>query len=102
VTRLTIMTVEGDTDALLARAAEMDAEMKPLALKYGALARVVARHDRGVIIVNLWRSAEGSEAMAADPAVRSILERAGVGAGRTVEHYEVEHYDLEGATTAAS
>ena len=41
----------------------MNEELRPIAMEHGAIFQVIARDGDNVVTVNLWRSAEASEAM---------------------------------------
>jgi quinol monooxygenase YgiN len=93
--RLTIMEHKGDPDALLATIKEtIDPVARAKAPEYGGISHAVARTDDGLLIVNVWESEEGSEAMRQDPEVQAAIERmasAGVGPPQ-VRHYELLEY----------
>lgn len=95
--RLTIMRATGDPDKLLAAKREhIDPVMTRRAPEYGHISHVAARTPDGVIVVNLWESAEGSEQAFQDPeiqAARDAMNQTGAATGPPeVEHYEVEDY----------
>ncbi len=95
--RLTIIRAFGDPDELLASKREhIDPVMKRKADQYGRLLHITARSDDGLVIVNLWESAEGSQQAGEDPEVQEAREAAGrngASTGETTfEHYQVEDY----------
>ncbi|MDQ3629838.1 MAG: hypothetical protein M3417_00890 [Actinomycetota bacterium] len=95
--RLTIMRATGNPDELLAAKRDhIDPVMTRRAGEYGHISHVAARTPDGMIVVNLWESAEGSEQAAQDPeiqAAREAMGQTGAAAGPPeVEHYEVEDY----------
>jgi heme-degrading monooxygenase HmoA len=95
--RLTIMRASGDPDQLLAAKREhIDPVMERRAGEYGHISHVAARTPDGMIVINLWESAEGSEQAFQDPevqAAREAMNQSGASAGPPeVEHYEVEDY----------
>jgi hypothetical protein len=68
--RLTIFTIPGDPDELFEfKHAVMDPVITAKGAEYGELLHVAVRNPdgRGITIVNLWDSAEGSERAAQDP-----------------------------------
>jgi hypothetical protein len=96
--RLSIFRVDGDPDELVPRMETLARDIAEREREHGILARILARTDSGVVVVNLWRSADGSDAMAADPVVQDALRRAGFG-GRPPErgeHYDVTSHNLTG------
>jgi hypothetical protein len=92
--RLTIIELKGDTDAILAQKRENDSVIESAASENGGIFHVAARSDDGLILVNLWDSAEGSDAVAEKPEVQQAIERMGsvVQGPPTRTHYEVEDY----------
>ena len=85
---LTVVRFKGDTDQMLEHIKEADATVSPIAREHGGLVHVVARSDDGVVMVNLWESKEGSDAMAADPRFREAV------ANDQMPQPEFEHYDV--------
>ena len=95
--RLTIMRASGDPDKLLAAKREnIDPVMESRAEEFGNIFHVAARTPDGMMVINLWESAEGSEQAAQDPeiqAARDAMAHSGAAQGPPdVEHYEVEDY----------
>jgi len=91
--RLTIIRIKGDPDELLKHKREvMDPVLMRKGPEHGGISHVTARADDGIVIVNLWESAEGSEAAFNDPEVEqarnSLQER--VAAPPETTHYDVE------------
>lgn len=63
---LTMFEVHGDTDQLVSKMNEIfDAEADKLARENGGLSSTVVKTEKGVMIVNRWRSEQGMEAFAA-------------------------------------
>src|SRR5215210_9454836 len=74
--RLTIIRTSGDADELLASKREhIDPVMKRKAGDYGLLAHVAARSDDGIVVVNLWESAEGSQQAWEDSEIQEAVRR---------------------------
>jgi hypothetical protein len=92
--RLTIIRATGDPDELLESKREhIDPVMKRKAGDYGHLAHIAARTDDGMIVINLWESAEGSQQAWEDPEIQQAREAAAGARGETsFEHYELEDY----------
>jgi len=95
--RLTIMELKGDPDALLAAKQEhVDPVSRAKAAAHGGVSHAVARTDDGLLIVNVWESEEGSEAMFADPEVQAGIGRVReTGSGPPeIRHYELVQYEV--------
>ena len=95
--RLTIMRSSGDSDALLAAKREhIDPIMEQRGAELGNVFHVAARGPDGLIVANLWESAEASERAFNDPEVqraRAAMADSGAAAGPPeVTHYEVVDY----------
>lgn len=95
--RLTIMRASGDPDDLLAAKREhIDPVIERRAGEFGNIFHVAARTSDGMMVLNLWESAEGSEQAAQDPeiqAAREAMAQSGAAEGPPqVEHYEVEDF----------
>jgi hypothetical protein len=95
--RLTIIRTPGDPDELLAVKREhIDPVMERRAGDYGLLVHVAARAPDGIVVVNVWESAEGSDRAAQDPEIQEARDAmANAGAATeppTFEHYEVVEY----------
>jgi hypothetical protein len=87
--RVTIFRFDGG-DAAIETARSMDDQVRDFAVEHGAVAHFVARDGDDVIVINVWSSAEGSDAMAADPRVREVLAQHGFdGPPPNREHYDV-------------
>jgi steroid delta-isomerase-like uncharacterized protein len=75
---LSVMSIPGDTDELLAR---MQATLDPVAAvkapQYGGISSTVVRTDDGIKIFNLWATEEGRHQMADDPEVQAAIREAG-------------------------
>lgn len=92
--RLTIMRTGGDPDRLLAAKREhIDPVMKARGAHYGHLLHVAARTADGLVVVNLWESAEGSEEAARDPELQRARE-AMQASGAVTTATELSHYEV--------
>jgi quinol monooxygenase YgiN len=93
--RLTIFEIPGDPEELLeAKHQVMDAVMSRKGPEYGHLVHVAARKPdgSGIVIVNVWSDADGSDRAFQDPEIQDARTKM----GETVEtargaavHYEV-------------
>jgi hypothetical protein len=63
---LTIARVEGDPDELLTGYRKSLAVMNGVGRDHGLLVHASARTDAGLMLINLWPSAAGSQAAATD------------------------------------
>jgi hypothetical protein len=65
---LSIHTMEGDPDDLLARKRQhMDPVTERLAPAFGALMSVTSKTGTGIVTVNVWETPEGAAAFSQDP-----------------------------------
>ena len=71
---MVILEMDGDPDALLAAAADLEARRPTSAIT----ARVVAPMDGGVILCTVWDSAAARDAYQSDPEHREALEASGL------------------------
>ena len=95
--RLTIMRVKGNPDELLQTKREkLDPVAQPKAREYGGISQAVAKTSDGLLMVNLWESEEGSDAMRQDPELDQTLRESMMEAADgppDVEHYELVDYN---------
>ena len=76
---LSIHTMEGDPDDLLARKRQhVDPVTDRLAPAFGALMSVTSRTDTGIITVNVWETPEGAAAFSQDPEVLRARQASGL------------------------
>jgi hypothetical protein len=62
---------------------------------HGLILHAAAKHDEGLLVVNLWPSKDGSEAAARDPRRLGTMARNGLTPERIrPEHFDVESYEL--------
>lgn len=100
---MTIIRLKGDPDELFAHKREvMDPVMRRAGQEHGLVSHAYARTDGGTIIVNVWQSKEGSEAVTEDPDVQAARERiASIASGPpTFEHYELDDLQIPGVASA--
>lgn len=71
--KATSIIVKGDPDAIhRVWRDELLPVAEPLAAEYGWLRSVVAKDDESVVILNLWRDAEGLQRAFADPQIDAV------------------------------
>jgi hypothetical protein len=93
--RLTVFDIPGDPDELFAAKHQvMDSVMSRKGPEYGHLVHVAARKPdgSGILIVNVWNDADGSERAFDDPEMKDARAKMGeiVEAARgAAAHYEV-------------
>jgi hypothetical protein len=76
---LVILEMDGDPDALLAAAAELEARRPTSAIT----ARVVARAEGGVVVCTVWESAAARDAYQSEPEHQEALQASGLMAAVT-------------------
>ena len=90
------MRLKGDPDELLqAKREKVDPVTLDKAREYGGISQAVAKTANGLLMVNLWESEEGSDAMRQDPEVAETLRESMVQVADgppEVEHYELADY----------
>jgi hypothetical protein len=74
--RVTIFRFD-DGDAAIERARTLDERLRDVAIEHGARQRITARKGDTVLLINVWDTAEGSDAMAEDPRVLAVLSELG-------------------------
>ena len=75
---VSMMKMSGDTDDLAAKLREHVAPLgRELAPGHGGLGTIVARTADGIMVINLWETEEGRQAMAEEPQVLEALSAAG-------------------------
>jgi steroid delta-isomerase-like uncharacterized protein len=75
---LSVMAIEGDPDALVAKMRDAIAPVAGRkAPQYGGISTTVVRTDSGIKVFNLWQTEEGRHQMAADPEVQAAVRDAG-------------------------
>jgi len=76
---MVILEMDGDPDALLAAAAELEARRPTSAIT----ARVVAPAEGGVVLCTVWESAAARDAYQAEPEHQEALQASGLMAAVT-------------------
>ena len=95
--RLTIIRSSGDADALLAAKRKyLDPVMQEKGPEHGNVFHVAARGPDGMVVVNLWESAEASEQAFKDPDIQraraAMIEAGGATGPPEITHYDVVDY----------
>ena len=92
--RLTVIELKGDSDAILEQMQQGDHVMEQAARENGGIFHVRAKTSDGVMIVNLWESEEGSDAVFERSDVQEALKgMEGIVQGPPERnHYEVADY----------
>jgi hypothetical protein len=97
---LTIHRLSGDADDLLERKRRhFDPVIGDIAPRYGAILSITAKTEDGLLIVNLWTSAEGPGEFAQVPEVQQAQRASELPAPRSFERYEqvwLDAYAVEG------
>jgi hypothetical protein len=92
---LTLARIAGDPERLLAAYRRTSPFMDGVGRDHGLILHAGARTPDGLLLVNLWPSADGSRAAAADPRRLAALADAGIAPDQQrKEHHEVERYVL--------
>ena len=85
---MSIHTMEGDSDDLLARKRQhMDPVTGRLAPGFGALMSVTARTKTGIVTVNVWETPEGAAAFSQDPEAVRAQQASGLPRPNTFERF---------------
>jgi len=89
---LSIMSLQGDPDELLAR---MEATIEPVAARkapqFGGISSTVVRTDDGITIYNLWSDDEGRHKLAEDQEMQEALRAADFPQPRFVGYQVLSH-----------
>ena len=92
---LSIHTMEGDPDDLLARKRQhMDTVVQRLAPGFGAIWSVTARTDRGIITVNLWDTSDGAVRFSQEPEAQQAQQVSGLPMPTTFERFADADYTV--------
>jgi hypothetical protein len=76
---VTMMRFAGDADELFAKVRDrVEPVTSRLSPKHGRVANVVARTDGGILVINLWETDGGRQAMAEEPEVQQAVIGAGL------------------------
>jgi len=91
------MRLKGDPDQLLqTKEQKLDPVAQEKAREYGGISQAVAKTSEGLLMVNLWESEEGSDAMRQDPELDEALRESMMAVAQgppEVEHYELVQYN---------
>ncbi len=88
---LTLIRIPGNSDELLADDT-MPRNIERLGPKHGLIANVRAATEDGILVVNLWESKEGSEAMANEPDIQEMRQRQR--SDVPADQVRFEHFDV--------
>jgi hypothetical protein len=92
---VTIHTLDGDADELLARKeAEFDPAVRKIAPSYGAVASLSAKTETGLVIVNVWESAEQVAQFTAHPAIQAARKAAQLPMPSSFQRHESATFEL--------
>ena len=87
---LTLIRIPGNSDELLADDT-MPRNVERHGPKHGLLVNARAATDEGILVVNLWESKEGSEAMANEPDIQEMRARQ---VDSLPDQVRFEHFDV--------
>jgi hypothetical protein len=94
---LTLNQIAGDPTALLAGYRHTADRMNGVGRDHGLIINAAARTDDGLLIVNLWPSAAGSESAARDPRRAAVVREHGLTRGEMrYAHHHLDHVVLFG------
>ncbi len=92
---LSVHTMEGDPDDLLARKRQhMDPVVQRLAPSFGAIWSVTARTDKGIITVNLWSTPEGAARFSQEPEAQQAQRESGLPRPTSFERFTDADYSV--------
>jgi len=101
VAYLTIHRLDGNPDQLLRQKREtFDPTVRALAGQYGALFSVTAKTADGLLVINVWESAEGAAAFTQLPAIQQAQRASGLPRPSSFERYldaQLDAYQHPGA-----
>jgi hypothetical protein len=90
---LTVHRLAGDPKELLKRKRErFDPVIDRLAPQHGAIFSVVAEGEDEVVIVNLWESPQGPQALVTSPEAHDVQQASGMPAPSSFEQYRDVEY----------
>jgi hypothetical protein len=76
---VSMMRFTGDPDELFAIVTErVDPVTNRLSPKHGRIGNIVARTGDGILVINIWETEEGRQAMAEEPEVQDAVRSAGL------------------------
>jgi type IV pilus biogenesis protein CpaD/CtpE len=90
---LTIARIAGEPDELLDKYQRSTQTMSNVGRDHNLILHAAARTEAGLLMINLWRSKQDSEAAAADSRRNRALSESGVAPEKIHrEHYEVAEH----------
>lgn len=85
---VTVHTLDGDTHALLERKRQyFDPVVRRVAPEFGAIASITAETERGLMVVNVWESADRVPAFTGHPDILAARDAADLPAPSTFDRY---------------
>lgn len=92
---VTIHTLDGDADDLHARkTTHFDPAVRKVAPTFGAIASMTAKTEGGLVIVNVWESADRVAAFTAHPDIQAARDAAGLPMPSSFQRYESATFEL--------
>jgi hypothetical protein len=92
---VTIHTLDGAAAELATRKSTLfDPAVREVAPTFGALASVTVKTETGLIIVNVWESAERVGAFTAHPAIQAARDAAALPMPSSFQRYEAGTFEL--------
>jgi hypothetical protein len=92
---VTIHTLDGNPDELEARkAALFDPAVREVAPAFGAIASVSAKTETGLVIVNVWESAQQAAAFTAHPDIQAARDAARLPTPSSFQRHETGTFEL--------
>ena len=75
---VSIMEFQGDPEELREKMSKVNEVAERKATEYGGVSSTVVKTDDGVMVINMWDSADGRHRMGDDPEIRQALQEAGM------------------------
>lgn len=92
---VTIHTLDGDADELESRkSALFDPAVREIGPAFGAIASVSAKTGTGLVIVNVWESAEHAASFTAQPEIQAARDEARLPMPSSFQRYESGTFEL--------
>jgi hypothetical protein len=92
---LTIHTLDGDADDLQDRKATLfDPAVREIAPAFGAIASMSAKTETGLVIINVWESADQVASFTAHPDIQAAREAAQLPMPASFQRHESATFEL--------
>jgi hypothetical protein len=75
---ISMMEFEGDPQEIEQKMGGISDLAGRKAAEYGGISSTVVKTDSGVMVINMWDSADGRHRMGEDPEIRQALQEAGM------------------------